>query len=175
MRSEGFPFIVGGLGVGAMFAWRASSGVVCRRLSSFVVVCRRRRVSNLLPLGKLLQVTLRGRVACQFAPLFHCDLHDNDMSRKKRDAFRCTGAAFCEIRRLLRSSIGISVWRVVFFGVLDVAVSLGFAFQSVASKLGFRDKSQLKWRFWWMGVCSERVEIIPNVWCGANFVEAHMR
>ena len=26
-----------------------------------------------------------------------------------------------------------------------------------------------------MGVCSERVEIIPNVWCGANFVEAHMR
>ena len=30
-------------------------------------------------------------------------------------------------------------------------------------------------RSWWMGVCSERVEIIPNVWCGANFVEAHMR
>ena len=52
---------------------------------------------------------------------------------------------------------------------------LGFAFQGVASKLGFRDKSQLKWRFWWMGVCSEWVEIIPNVWCGANFVEAHMR
>ena len=26
-----------------------------------------------------------------------------------------------------------------------------------------------------MGVCSEWVEIIPNVWCGANFVEAHMR
>ena len=33
------------------------------------------------------------------------------------------------------------------FGVLDVAVPLGFAFQSVASKLCFRDKSQLKWRF----------------------------
>ena len=61
------------------------------------------------------------------------------------------------------------------FGVLDVAVPLGFAFQGVASKLCFRDKSQLKWRFWRMGVCSERVEIIPNVWCGANFVEAHMR
>ena len=61
------------------------------------------------------------------------------------------------------------------FGVLDVAVPLGFAFQGVAPKLCFRDKSQLKWRFWWMGVCSERVEIIPNVWCGANFVEAHMR
>ena len=58
MRSEGFPFIVGGLGVGAVFAWRAScrrlssSLVVCRRLSSFVVVSRRRRVSNLLPLGE---------------------------------------------------------------------------------------------------------------------------
>ena len=25
---------------------------------------------------------------------------------------------------------------------------LGFAFQGVASKLGFRDTSQLKWRFW---------------------------
>ena len=58
MRSEGFPFIVGGLGVGAVFAWLAScrrlssSVVVSRRLSSFVVVCRRRRVSNLLPLGE---------------------------------------------------------------------------------------------------------------------------
>ena len=61
------------------------------------------------------------------------------------------------------------------FGVLDVSVPLGFAFQGVASKLSFRDKSQLKWRFWWMGVCSGRVEIIPNVWCGAIFVEAHMR
>ena len=120
-------------------------------------------------------MTFHGRITCQFATLFHCDLHDNDMSRKKRDALRCTGAAFCEIRRLPRSSIGISVWRVVFFGVLDVAVPLGFAFQGVASKLGFRDKSQLKWRFWWMGVCSEWVEVIPNVWCGANFVEAHRR
>ena len=25
-----------------------------------------------------------------------------------------------------------------------------------------------------MEVCSERVELIPNVWCGANYVEAHM-
>ena len=58
------------------------------------------------------------------------------------------------------------------FGVLDVAVPLGFAFQGVASKICFRDKSQL--RFWWMGECSGRVEIVPNVWCGANFVEAHM-
>ena len=38
-----------------------------------------------------------------------------------------------------------------------MAVPLGFAFQGVASK-----------RFWWMGVCSERVETIPKVWRGAN-------
>ena len=31
--------------------------------------------------------------------------------------------------------------------MLDVAVPLGFAFQGVASKLCFRDKSQVKWRF----------------------------
>ena len=78
----------------------------------------------------------------------------------------------------LRSHIGIGVWRVVFL-VLDVAVTLGIAFQGVASKLCFRGKSQLTWRFWWMGVCSERVEVIPNVWCGAsanfdNIAEAHM-
>ena len=59
-------------------------------------------------------------------------------------------------------------------GVLDAAVTLGFAFQGVAPKLCFRDKSQLTWRFWWLGVCSERVEIIPNVWYGANFAEANM-
>ena len=102
----------------------SSSLVVCRRLSSFVVVSRRLSSSLVVVAsqicchwGKLLQVTLHGCVTCQFATLFHCDLHDNDMSRKKRDAFRCTGAAFCEIRRLPRSSIGISVWRVVFLGV----------------------------------------------------------
>ena len=60
------------------------------------------------------------------------------------------------------------------FGVLEVTVTLGLTFQGVARKLCFRDRSQLKWRFWWMGVCSERVEIIPSVWCGANFVEVHM-
>ena len=109
MRSEGFPFIVGGLGIGAVFAWLASS----RRLSSFVVVVASQICCHW---RKLLQVTFHGRVTCQFAPLFHGDLHDNDMSRKKRDAFRCTGAAFWEIRRLLRSSIRISVWRVVLLG-----------------------------------------------------------
>ena len=43
----------------------SSSLVVSRRLSSFVVVCRRRRVSNFAAIrGKLLQVTLHGCVIC---------------------------------------------------------------------------------------------------------------
>ena len=42
----------------------------------------------------------------------------------------------------------------------------------VGFELCFRDKSQLKWRCWWAGVRSERVEIIPNVWCGATLAEA---
>ena len=58
--------------------------------------------------------------------------------------------------------------------MLDVAVTLGFGFEGVASKQCYRDKSQLKWRLWWMGACSEPVEIIPNVWCGANLVEANV-
>ena len=37
IRSEGFPFVVGGVGVGHVFAWLAS----CRRLSSSLVVSRR--------------------------------------------------------------------------------------------------------------------------------------
>ena len=46
--------------------------------------------------GKLLQVTFHGCVTCQLAPLLLCDLHESDMSRKKRDAFRCAGAGFRE-------------------------------------------------------------------------------
>ena len=42
-------------------------------------------------------------------------------------------AVFC-------SHIGIGVWEWC-FRVWDVAVTLGFAFQAVASKLCFRDKS----------------------------------
>ena len=54
-------------------------------------------------------MTFHGCFTCQFAPLLHCDLLENDMARKKRDAFRCTGAVVCEIRSVLRSSIGIIV------------------------------------------------------------------
>ena len=52
------------------------------------------------------------------------------------------------------------------------AIPLGLAFgESCFWGIGgFRDKFQLKWRFWWMGVWVERTEIILNVWRGANFV-----
>ena len=46
--------------------------------------------------GELKKVTFHGCVTCQFAPLFHCDLHESGMSCKKGDAFRCTGAGFRE-------------------------------------------------------------------------------
>ena len=48
---------------------------------------------------------------------------------------------------IARNRVDTCVWRVVCLS--DVAVC-------------FRDKSQLKWRFWWIGVRSERVKIIPN-------------
>ena len=60
------------------------------------------------------------------------------------------------------------------FGVLDVAVPLVFAVQGVASKLGFRDKSQLKMPILVDGSVLRTGRNHSNVWCGANFVEAHM-
>ena len=112
MRSEGFSFNSWGSGGKVLFATRCF--YVRNRPQPFATV--RSRSLRRCHWGKLLQVTIHGCVTCQFATLVHCDLRENDMSRKKRDAFRCTGAAFCEICRLLRSSIGISVWRVVFLG-----------------------------------------------------------
>ena len=42
------------------------------------------------------KVKFHGRVTCQFAPLFYCDLIKSGVSCKKGDAFRCTGAGFRE-------------------------------------------------------------------------------
>ena len=103
--AKGSRLTLGGLGVEP-----------CSRPVASMFATVRSRALRRCHWGKLLQVTFHGCVTCQFAPLFHCDLHENDMPRKKPNAFRCTGAAFCEICRLLRSSIGISVWRVVFLG-----------------------------------------------------------
>ena len=94
------------------------------------------------------------------------------MSRKKRDAFTAQAQRFVRSAVCYAVPLGLAFGESCFWGV---GCGLGFAFQGVASTLCFRDKSQLKCRFWTLGVCSERVEIIPNVWCGANFGEAHMR
>ena len=57
-----------------------------------------------------------------------------------------------QAQRFVRSAdygavpLGLAFGESCFWG-LDVAVPLGFAFQGVASKLCFRDKSQLKLRF----------------------------
>ena len=107
--AKGSHLTLGGLGVEPCSRSVASTSATVRNRSQPFATRR-------CHWGKLLQVTFHGCVTCQFATLFHCDLHENDMSRKKRDALRCTGAAFCEILSLLRSSIGISVWRVVFLG-----------------------------------------------------------
>ena len=60
---------------------------------------------------------MHGCVTCEFATRVHCDLREKDMSRKKRDAFRCTGAAFREIRSLRRSPLGLAFGESCFWGV----------------------------------------------------------
>ena len=113
--AKGSRLTLGGLGVEPCSRPVASMFATVRNRSQPSATVRSRSLRR-CHWGKLLQVTFHGCVTCQFAPLFHCDLHEKDMARKQRDAFRCTGAAFGEICRLLRSSIGISVWRVVFLG-----------------------------------------------------------
>ena len=98
MRSEGFSFNSWGSGGRVLFAIRCfyvrnrpqPFATVRNRSQPFATV--RSRTLRRCHWGKLLQVTFHGCVPCQFATLFHCVLHENDMSRKKRDAFRCTGA-----------------------------------------------------------------------------------
>ena len=89
--AKGSRLTLGGLGVEPCSRPVASMFATVRnRPQPFATV--RSRTLRRCHWGKLLQVTFHGCVTCQFATLFHCDLHENDMSRKKRDAFRCTGA-----------------------------------------------------------------------------------
>ena len=143
MRSEGFSFNSWGSGGRALFAIRCfyvrnrpqpSATVRNRSQPSATVRNRpqpsaavRSRALRRCHWGKLFQVTMHGCVTCEFATLVHCDLRENDMSCKKRDAFRCTGAAFREIRSLRRSSIGIGgescVWGVGCGCAIGICVS----------------------------------------------------
>ena len=88
-----------------------------------------------------------------------------------------------QAQRFVRSAVFCAVTLGLAFGgwcsgVPEVAVALGFAFQAVLRGCVFRDKFQLKWQIYAIlvdvGVCSQRVEVIPNVWCGAHFVEANV-
>ena len=85
-----------------------------------------------------------------------------------------------QAQRFVRSAVyyavplGLAFGESCFLGA-GCGRAIGICVSGCGIEACFRDKSQLKWRFGWMGVCSERVEIIPNVWCGANFVEAHVR
>ena len=92
-------------------------------------------------------MTFHGCVTCEFAPLFHCDLHKSGMSCKKDDAFRCAGTGFRE-SDTFASQLH---WDLQFqSGVLEVlnrAVTLGFAVARWLEKLRFCDKSQVKRRF----------------------------
>ena len=92
-------------------------------------------------------MTFHGRVTCQFAPLFPCDLHKSGMSCKKGDAFRCTGAGFRESDTFA----SYFHWDLQFqSGVLEVlnrAVPLEFAIARWLEKLRLCDKSQVKRRF----------------------------
>ena len=78
MRSEGFPFIVRGLGVGPVFASRVSS----RRLPSSLVVCRRFGPAcrhDFVPMGKVPKDFIFG--------CFKCDVA----------SFRVAGVARCDM------------------------------------------------------------------------------
>ena len=78
--------------------------------------------------GELEKVTFHGRVTCQFAPLFYCDLHKSGMSCKKGDAFRCTGAGFRESDTFASHLHWDLQFRSGVLEVLNRAVPLGFAF-----------------------------------------------
>ena len=89
--AKGSRLTLGGLGVESCSRSVVSMFATVRNRSQPFATVRSRTLRR-CHWGKLLQVTFHGCVPCQFATLFHCDLHENDMSRKKRDAFRCTGA-----------------------------------------------------------------------------------
>ena len=69
MRSEGFPFIVRGLGVGPVCLLPVCRVVVCRRFSSLLVVCRR-RVAVISCLWKKLQEAAFFDVSSVASPRF---------------------------------------------------------------------------------------------------------
>ena len=85
--AKGSRLTLGGLGVEPCSRSVVSTSATVRNRPQPSATVRGRALRR-CHWGKLLQVTIHGCVTCQFAPLFHCDLHEKDMSRKQRDAFR---------------------------------------------------------------------------------------
>ena len=88
--------------------------------------------------------------------------------------FHCAGAAFCEIRSFLRSHIGIGVWRVVFLGCWMWLWHWDLRFRLLLWSGVFVTSLSSNGDFGGWACAQNVVEIIPNVWCGANFLEANM-
>ena len=97
-------------------------------------------------------MTFHGWVACRFVPLFHGDLYKSGMSRKKGDAFRCTGAGFRESDTFASQLHWDLQLQSGALEVLNRAVTLGFAMQIVCSEVRFCEKSRVKRSFWKLGV-----------------------
>ena len=150
--------------------------VVSRRLSSSVVVCRRLSSSSRLKFAAIEGSFCKGlfmdvsRASLRHYSIVICVT----MTCRARNVVHFAAQA----QRFVRSAdcctvpLGLGFGESCFWGV-GCGRAIGICVSGCG--IGFRDKSQLKWRFWLMGVCSERVEIIPNVWCGASFVGAHMK
>ena len=60
-------------------------------------------------------MTFDGCVTGQFAPLFHCDLHESGMSCKKVMHVAAQAQGFVKVTRLRCSFVGICNFRVVFW------------------------------------------------------------
>ena len=75
-----------------------------------------------------------------------CEIARTPVETQHAELWRMTSLRRCSVLRDLRvSSQSDRDWRLegCVFGVLDVAATLGSALRAVASKLCFRDKSQL--------------------------------
>ena len=127
MRTEGFCFIVGVWGLDCVRL------ACCLSSSRVVVGCG--GVFNLSPLGEAFGEICRWQVIVRFVA-------QTVVLRRWMGEDEFTA----QVQRLVRSAVFCVVTLVEggVLGVLDVAVPLGFAFQAVASKLCFRDKSQLE-------------------------------
>ena len=92
-------------------------------------------------------------------------------SKETKDEVPVQAQGFARLAGLFAVRLGLVILGWCF---LDVGVTLGFAFEAVASKLCFRDKSQLKWRFWWRECAQNVSKTFQSCAVVASFAEANM-